>query len=134
MVWLLAGYLLVTGIMTYFQKVAVVSMGWQTTLFWTWTTAYIINMVAVLPKTNFGITKYSLLGVGIGVCASFTTLIFYRVMEKYDVSRYVPIMGLYIVIPVILSAIFLKDHLSAQKVVGIGLAMAAIVLINWGEK
>src|SRR4030042_564928 len=132
MLILLLSYLLIMGIITYFQKIAVNALGWQTTLFWTWSTAFAINMIAVIPKTQFVINKFSLLAVGIGMGASATTIIFYFIMSKYDISNYVPVMGLYIVIPVILSAIFLGDHLTVQKIAGIILAMASIVLINWG--
>jgi drug/metabolite transporter (DMT)-like permease len=127
-------YLVITGVMTYFQKVAVLGQGWQTTLFWTWLTAFIINMAIVLPKTSFAINKFSILAILIGIGASATTFIFYFMMSKYDISSYVPIMTLYVVIPVVLSAIFLKDHLTITKVIGTALAITSVILINWERK
>lgn len=74
------------------------------------------------------------MGIIYGLLAGFIGSIgiigFYFVMTRKDASAAVPLTALYPALTAILAFIFLKEQLTAMRVIGILLATAAVVLLS----
>lgn len=73
-----------------------------------------------------GITFAALGGVG----AALGTVCFYLLLARERVSLTVPMTSLYPAVTVILSVLFLKEHLSGSHVLGILFALTAVALLS----
>lgn len=65
-----------------------------------------------------------------GVDAALGTVCFYLLLARERVSLTVPMTSLYPAVTVILSVLFLKEHLSGSHVLGILFALAAVALLS----
>jgi transporter family protein len=70
---------------------------------------------------------YAMLG---GVGAALGTVCFYLLLERERASLTVPMTSLYPAITVILSVLFLKEHLSGAHAMGIVFAIGAVFLLS----
>jgi transporter family protein len=73
-----------------------------------------------------GIAYAMLAGVG----AALGTACFYLLLERERASLTVPMTSLYPAITVILSVLFLKEHLSGSHVLGVLFALGAVFLLS----
>jgi transporter family protein len=73
-----------------------------------------------------GITFAALGGVG----AALGTVCFYLLLARQRASLAVPLTSLYPALTVILSVLFLKEHLNGLHVLGILFALAAVALLS----
>lgn len=73
-----------------------------------------------------GITFALLSGVG----AALGTVCFYLLLARERASLTVPMTSLYPAVTVILSVLFLKEHLGGSHVLGILFALAAVALLS----
>ena len=65
-----------------------------------------------------------------GVGAALGTICFYLLLARERVSLTVPMTSLYPAVTVILSVLFLREHLSGAHVLGIVFALAAVALLS----
>lgn len=65
-----------------------------------------------------------------GVGAALGTVCFYLLLARERVSLTVPMTALYPAVTVILSVLFLREHLSGAHVLGIVFAVAAVALLS----
>jgi transporter family protein len=79
-----------------------------------------------LKMSTPGITYATLGGIG----AALGTVCFYLLLARERASLTVPMTSLYPALTVLLSVIFLKEHLSGAHVLGILLALAAVALLS----
>ncbi len=135
----LIGYLLLAillwGIAPIFDKFGVKSVDVYTGIFYK-------NFVAttffgIFYLIYFGIERLwncDFVGVGwyilSGICASVLGMIFYfNALKLADASLVVPIVATYPLISTILSVIFLKEHLSIDRIIGVIFIILGIWLI-----
>ncbi len=78
-------------------------------------------------KMNAAGVTYSMLG---GVGAALGTVCFYLLLARARASLTVPMTSLYPALTVILSVVFLKEHLSVAHVAGIVLALGAVLFLS----
>jgi transporter family protein len=92
---------------------------------------YLVYLVASgqlvpLKMSTPGIT-FAMLG---GVGAALGTVCFYLLLARERASLTVPMTSLYPALTVLLSVIFLKEHLGGTHVLGILFALAAVALLS----
>jgi transporter family protein len=68
-----------------------------------------------------------------GVLGTGGLLTFYLALEHGKASLVVPLTGLYPVLTVVLSILFLGEHVSRMQIAGVVCAVAAIGLISLGQ-
>lgn len=70
------------------------------------------------------------------ICGILGRLAFIRLGQVGQASSFAPVVALYVYVPVILSAIFLGERISASKVLGCVLGGAAVLLLSasWGGR
>ncbi len=64
-----------------------------------------------------------------GFLGGIGALFFFLAISKGDASKVVVITAMYPVVTILLSFIFLKEPMSLEKVLGIGLAIAAVIIL-----
>lgn len=89
---------------------------------------YLVATGQLVPlKMNAPGVAFAMLG---GVGAALGTVCFYLLLARERVALTVPMTSLYPGVTVALSVLFLKEHLSGTHVLGIVLALAAVVLLS----
>lgn len=66
-----------------------------------------------------------------GAVGSTGGVAFYLLMAKKDASTVVPLTALYPALTAVLAILFLREQVTIQKIIGIGLALAASVLLTF---
>ncbi len=75
-------------------------------------------------------SKGIVIAIGAGICSCGAYVCYYLAISRGEASRIVTITALYPLITVVLAFCILKEPLSLQKIAGIVLAMAGIVLLS----
>lgn len=90
--------------------------------------AYLAATGQLVPLKIHGAgVTFAVLG---GLCAALGTVCFYLLLSRERVSLAVPMTSLYPAITVILSVLFLKEHLSGLHVLGVLFALTAVALLS----
>ena len=89
----------------------------------------------VISNVKFGWSWSHFLTVLIGVLFVIANFAYYKLSEMGgQASVLAPLTALYVVVPVLLGALILKEPLSARKLAGIALAVVAIILLSSEDK
>lgn len=67
-----------------------------------------------------------------GLIGALGLLMFYLALERGKASTVIPVVGLYPVVSAVLAVVFLSEALSGIQIVGVVLAMAAVVCLGIG--
>ncbi len=117
-----------------FSKLAVERIEQQVLVWGSLITIPLIFLVYLLASGQLVPLKIHGAGIAFavlgGVGAGVGTLCFYLLLERERASLTVPLTSLYPAITVLLSVLFLKEHLSGTHVLGIFFAMAAVALLS----
>jgi transporter family protein len=102
--------------------------------------AYLISTLGYLPVVVFLIAHSGFkipwhpagwgAALAAGICTALGMLCYYRALAGGAAARVVPLTSLYPVVTVILSYLFLKEHLTLRHVSGICLALLAVWLLS----
>lgn len=95
---------------------------------------YIAVIAFIASKANYSLSKNHWVAMAVGVLYMISNLSYYKLCETVDVSKLAPVTAMYVVIPVILGWVLLKEPVTIQKIVGIILAGAALCLLTAHEK
>ncbi|MBX0286551.1 EamA family transporter [Haloarcula salinisoli] len=95
----------------------------------------VVAAVGIILTADVSVTPYltherSIYAYGAGVALTVGIISYYRALAAGPVSVVVPIFGMFIATSSILGIAFLDEPLTARKVAGIGLAVAAIYLTS----
>jgi bacterial/archaeal transporter family protein len=131
--WLIPtlGYVVALGVWGVAGKLALRSLSWGDVLVVT-AVVYAVTAVGLLALGRAGVrfesnTWWALVA---GVCVVSALILFYLALESGDVSKVVPISAAYPAVTLILSAIFLAEHVSLAKVGGLVLVIGGVVLLS----
>lgn len=69
------------------------------------------------------------IGMAAGVAGAFGFYFFYRAIANGPATTVIPITSLYVAVAVILAFVFLGEPLTVKRAAGVGLAVAAVVLL-----
>ncbi len=104
-------------------------------------TAVVFNMPGYLmiglllaPKVRWSelhLGTGHLVAVAVGACYVIANWGFYRMCEGAPISILSPMSSLYMTVPIILGAAFLGERPTPVQMLGILLAMVAVVLLAW---
>lgn len=91
---------------------------------------YLLVGAFVLPRASFELTRYHLVAVAVAAMFVVGNMAFYKLSQSSAVSTLAPVTALYIIIPIVLGIVFLREPLTWQKGAGIALALVAIYLLS----
>jgi len=118
------------GLWGFISKIAVSRLEWGAVFILCGLCIVIVGLIAV-PQSYAAISsRYIWLGILAGITEALGFLFFYRALQRGPATIVVPFTALYIVITVVLAAVFLEEPLTVKKVLGIISGVAAIVLLS----
>ncbi len=101
--------------------------------------AYLVSILGYLPIIIFLLIESGFklpwhpagwgVAVAAGVCAALGLLCYYRALAGGAAAKVVPLTALYPLVTVVLSFVFLKEHLTLRHLAGIGAALVAVWLL-----
>lgn len=122
--------LILWGLWAFFPKILIYNMKTELLALYTTLGSFIAIIIYTLVRTKLTVDLNSFWAILIGVIGMIGTFSFYVALFKGPVSIVVPWTGLYIIIPVILGFIFLKEPLTINHIIGIILALLAIFFLS----
>jgi uncharacterized membrane protein len=118
------------GLWAYFTKILAYHLKTELLAFYTTIGSLLAIIVYVLFRTRIIFNQYAAFAVIVGALAMIGTFAFYAAMTKGPLTVVITISNLYIIIPIVLSAIFLKEPLILTHIIGIILALVGILLLS----
>ncbi len=129
------GYTVVTvllyGLWGFFPKLAVGRLSPRTTLFYeTFGTALVGLLVLLLPGFRWEADRRGILFAALtGVCGMVGTLFFFEALTRGRASVITVMTALYPIVTLVLALVILREPISLRQWLGMGLALAAMVLL-----
>ena len=124
--------LIVWGVWGFTARVAAASIGWrEMTVLASIGSVSSMLAFALLTRPNLSYPLGAfMLAFVVGVLGFLGTPIFYAALERHPSAIVIVVTSLYPVVTIILSTLFLGEVPSPRQVIGIVLAIAALVLIS----
>lgn len=133
-VGLAAGTIVAWGTWGVFSKLAVERIEQQVIVWGSLITVPVVFLIYLAATSQLVPLKMHGTGVAFsvlgGVGAAMGTVCFYLLLERERASLTVPLTSLYPAITVLLSVLFLKEHLSGTHLLGIVFALVAVALLS----
>lgn len=95
---------------------------------------YMCVGLLLLPRADYALSWHHAAAFGVGALYMLGNMAFYKLCQGGDVSQLVPLTSVYIVIPVALGWVLLKEHLTLNRMLGLALAAAAVYLLTMPER
>jgi drug/metabolite transporter (DMT)-like permease len=132
--WLLfSGCIVAWGVAVFLMKVAGSSVGPYTAVVFS-LPGYILAAAFVMTKADYTPSKWHWIPPVVGALYVLGNLAFYELCKTVDISRLGPATSLYVAIPIMLGWVLLREPVTAQRVIGIVLAGAALYFLTTPEK
>jgi len=133
-VGLAAATIVAWGTWGVFSKLAVERIEQQVLVWGSLITVPVILLIYLVASSQLAPLKMHGPGVAFamlgGVGAAIGTVCFYLLLERERASLTVSLTSLYPALTVLLSVLFLREHLSGTHVLGILFALAAVALLS----
>lgn len=100
------------------------------TTFWISFWSIIMLSAVVLFRRNLAVSGHALWAIPVSVASLVAILSFYKALQTGPISIVIAITNMYIVLPVIFGLLFLKEPLSATRILGFLFAAVATVLLS----
>ena len=123
-------YIITFGIWGFLLKVISKKVDWKTMMFYIWMTIFILYCIFLFRNIKFGWSKFHILAILAGIVAAVGTIAFYKALSLAPAMVIIPLSSQYILVTVLLCALFLKEPLSLRIVAGILCSIAAIILLS----
>ncbi len=124
--------LLLWGVWGFTARLAAESIGWRemTVLASIGSvSSMIVFALLTRPNLSYPLDAFMLAFI-VGVLGFMGAPIFYAALERHPSAIVIVVTSLYPVVTIILSTLILKEALTTRQVIGIALAIAALVLIS----
>jgi|UniRef100_A0A7C6EDB7 uncharacterized membrane protein len=118
------------GIWGFTSKVLTRNMNMTLLIFFATIAPIIFITIYTFSTTSVRIDRFAIFAFLVGLVSSIATISFYLALAKGPASVVIPFTGLYFIIPAILGFIILKEPLNPFHIVGIILAVIAIILFS----
>ena len=118
------------GIWGYWAKVLTKNMNMTLLIFFASILPVVLITIYTITTTQIRFDRFVVPALLIGLISSVATIAFYLALSKGPASVVIPFTGLYFVVPAILGYVFLKEAINLQHIIGIILAVIAIILFS----
>ena len=120
------------GLATFLMKIAGQRLGPYTTSVFA-LPGYVLVGLLISRRADYHLTVHHGVAVGIGALYMLGNMAFYQLCGMHDLSALAPVTSLAVVVPILLGWVLLSEPISVQRVAGVVLALAAVVLLNWPQ-
>lgn len=125
--------LILWGLWGFILKLSYKSLSWVEVYFLSVSASFILSLIVFLINKGYSKLSHSsalFLPLIAGLCASIGAIFFNKALEKSELSLIVVLTSLYPAVTIILAVLFLGERLGLHQVIGIILAVVAIVLLS----
>lgn len=124
--------LVLWGLWGFILKLSYRDLGWIEVYFLSIAASFSLALtIFILNKGYSRVSGSSIyLPLIAGLCASIGSVFFNKALEKGEVSIVILLTALYPAVSIVLATIFLNEKLSLYQVIGIILAIVAIILLS----
>ena len=117
-----------------FAKVATTRLDWRTALVYVNSTHCLLVLACTVWHAKWGFSRSHGAAIAGGVFAAAGAIFMYRALERASGSLVIAVSAQYVLVTALLSWMLLGEHLKPRRLLGIVLAVVAIVLLSWEEK
>ncbi len=118
------------GIWGFSSKLLTKNMNMTLLVFFATLAPIIFITIYTFLTTQVRFDRFAIYALLIGLISSVATIAFYLALSKGPASVVIPFTGLYFVVPAILGFVFLKEPLNLTHIIGLILAIFAIILFS----
>lgn len=125
------------GLWGFVDKVVIEKCGWPVLVFGSALSYVVLTplIIGMYGKTMWPTSGYDWFMVILGAAAACIGMIFfYLALAKGNASKVVPLTAIYPAITVLLSLAFLREKPNIFQIIGIGLAVIAVVFLSIDNK
>jgi len=90
---------------------------------------YLIITSFVFGRADYHISRPHWAAMGVGALYVLGNMAYYKLAASVDVSRLAPVTAMYVLIPVVLGWLFLREPITTQRIIGILLAVGALYFL-----
>jgi transporter family protein len=125
------GYIAAVGLLGITSKLALRHLNWQDLVPWA-TAAYLLTAAVLLATKQARVSWDAGTGWAIAsaALAVVSLILLYAALSSGEASTVVPVTAAYPALTLLLSAIFLAEHLSPARVTGVLLVVGGVVLLT----
>jgi len=127
------GAAILWGIWGFFAKIAAERLDWRTALVFVVATHCAVIMSSTIWKVKWGVSRWHLAAIIAGAFGGIGAILMYRAFEKASGSLVIAVSAQYVLVTALLSWLLLNEHLGLRRIIGIVLAVVAIVLLSWED-
>jgi transporter family protein len=131
--WLIPalGYIVAVGALGVTSKLALRTLSWQELLLWA-TVGYVLTTTALLlmGEVGFHWETNSWWALASAVAVNGGLVFLYLALGAGEASKVIPVTAAYPALTLLLSALFLAEHVSAAKVGGMLLVVGGVVVLT----
>lgn len=130
---LLIGCMAAWGLAVFLMKIAGQKLGPYTCSVFA-LPGYLLVGLLISSRADYHISMHHGLAVAIGALYMAGNMAFYKLCQTQDVTALAPLTSVYIILPIVMGWMLLGEPISVRRILGIALAVAAVVLLNWPER
>ena len=94
---------------------------------------YVLVGLLISRRADYHVTLHHGVAVAIGALYMLGNMAFYKLCQTQELTLLAPITSLNIVIPILLGWVLLGEGFSFPRILGIALAVVAVLLLTWPE-
>ncbi len=119
------------GLWGFFSKLSENYVDWKST-YALFCVSVLVLILIISPKSIVVCwqSRHCIYGLAAGISCGLGCYFFYRALSKGNASAVIPITSLYVIVSVVLVALFLKEPITWKNVCGIFSAIVAVVLLS----
>jgi transporter family protein len=118
------------GIWAIGTKLLTRSLNVTSTTFWVSFWSILILLVFIAIKRNLIIDHHAFYALPVGLASLIAILAFYKALKIGPSTVVLPLTNLYVILPVLFGFIILREAITLTRMIGIGLAIAATILLS----
>ena len=122
---------LLYGLWGFFGNLATKYLDYQTAFIYEAIGAILTTLFILVQTKNLnfeGDVRGILFALIVGVCGTVASLVFFRALGKGEVANVVSVTSIYPLITIVLSSLFLKEAITLPQMLGVLLAIIAVIL------
>ena len=124
---------LLWGCWGFLAKVASVGLEWRTALLFVGGTNFLVILAVTVGQARFQPTWSHAAAVAAGLCGAAGAVCFYRALPTAEASVAIAVSAQYVLVTTVLSWAILHEPFSLRKLLGLVLAVVAIMLLTGKE-
>uniref|UniRef100_A0A7C4X7N6 EamA domain-containing protein n=1 Tax=candidate division WOR-3 bacterium TaxID=2052148 RepID=A0A7C4X7N6_UNCW3 len=106
------------------------SLNTESLSFWISLWSLILLSLFIFFKKSLIVNIYSFYAIPVGIVSLIAILAFYKALKEGPSSVVIPLTNLYVIFPVLFGILFLKEEITAIRILGIAFAVLGAIFLS----